>query len=159
MAGRKSSWAKAMFSSSALLFGSPRKKQPYRRRLVLEALEDRCVPTTINPTSFADGVLGSGADCRSCASGLQADSGPFRPTNFFAAWLLGFTTRWRVLGRRRQRQSTGRLGPALNFGELAGNTSRAFGPGRKRAGPRTTAWRWGPLAVGRAPRHGAELTL
>jgi hypothetical protein len=56
MAARKSSWAKAVFSSSALLFASARKKRPYRTRLLLEPLEDRCVPMT-----FADGVLGSGS--------------------------------------------------------------------------------------------------
>src|SRR5216684_5178636 len=61
MAWRKSSWAKAVFSSSAFLFGSSRKKQPYRTRLLLELLEDRCVPATITPTTFADGVLGSGS--------------------------------------------------------------------------------------------------
>jgi hypothetical protein len=42
-------------------FGSRRHKQRYRTRLLLEALEDRCVPTTITPTTFADGVLGSGS--------------------------------------------------------------------------------------------------
>jgi hypothetical protein len=61
MAWRKSSWAKAVLSSSAFLFGSSRKKQPYRTRLLLELLEDRCVPTTITPTTFADGDLGSGS--------------------------------------------------------------------------------------------------
>src|SRR6516165_8533399 len=61
MAWRKSSWAKAVFSSSAFLFSSARKKQPYRTRLLLEPLELRCVPTTVTPTTFADGVLGSGS--------------------------------------------------------------------------------------------------
>jgi hypothetical protein len=61
MAWRKPSWAKAVFSSSAFLFGSSRKKQPYRTRLLLEALEDRCIPTTITPTTFADGVQFSGS--------------------------------------------------------------------------------------------------
>ena len=41
MAWRKSSWAKAVFSSSAFLFGSARKKLPYRRRLLLEVLEEK----------------------------------------------------------------------------------------------------------------------
>jgi hypothetical protein len=54
-------WEKAVFSSSAFLFGSAQKQRPYRRRLLLEVLEDRCVPTTITPTTFADGVLGSGS--------------------------------------------------------------------------------------------------
>src|SRR5712692_8744570 len=63
MAWRKSSWAKAFFSSSAFLFGSSPKQQPYRTRLLLELLEDRCVPTTFTPTTFADPdpVLGSGS--------------------------------------------------------------------------------------------------
>jgi hypothetical protein len=43
------------------LFGSTRKKRPYGTRLLLEVLEDRYVPTTITPTTFADGVLGSGS--------------------------------------------------------------------------------------------------
>jgi hypothetical protein len=74
MAWRKSSWAKAVFFSSAFLFGSSRKKQPYRTRLLLELLEDRCVPTTITPTTFADGVLGSGS-LRDAVLQFNADSG------------------------------------------------------------------------------------
>jgi hypothetical protein len=74
MAWRKSSWAKAVFSSSAFLFGSSRKKQPYRTRLLLEPLEDRCVPTTITPTTFADGVLGSGS-LRDAVLQFNADPG------------------------------------------------------------------------------------
>src|SRR6266852_7504711 len=74
MAWRKSSWAKAVFSSSAFLFGSSPKNQPYRRRLLLEPLEDRCVPTTITPTTFADGVLGSGS-LRDAVLQFNADTG------------------------------------------------------------------------------------
>jgi hypothetical protein len=74
MAWRKSSWAKAVFSSSAFLFGSSRKKQPYRTRLLLEPLEDRCVPTTFTPTTFADGVLGSGS-LRDGVLQFNADAG------------------------------------------------------------------------------------
>jgi hypothetical protein len=74
MAWRKSSWAKAIFSSSAFLFGSSRKKQPYRTRLLLESLEDRCVPTTFMPTTFADGVLGSGS-LRDAVLQANADTG------------------------------------------------------------------------------------
>jgi hypothetical protein len=40
---------------------SRRHKQRSRRRLLLEPLEDRCVLTTLTPTTFADGVLGSGS--------------------------------------------------------------------------------------------------
>src|SRR5712692_1440021 len=74
MARRNSSWAKAVFSSSAFLFGSSRKKQPYWTRLLLELLEDRCVPTTITPTTFADGVLGSGS-LRDAVLQFNADTG------------------------------------------------------------------------------------
>jgi hypothetical protein len=73
MAWRKSSWSQAVFSSSAFLFGSPRKKQPSRTRLLLEPLEDRCVPTTITPTTFADGV-GSGS-LRDAVLQFNADAG------------------------------------------------------------------------------------
>src|SRR5262249_5481149 len=69
-----SSWAKAVFSSSAFLFGSARKKRPYRTRLLLEVLEDRCVPTTITPTTFADNVLGSGS-LRDAVLQFNADTG------------------------------------------------------------------------------------
>src|SRR5216684_3663837 len=74
MAWRKSSWAKAVFTSSAFFFGSSRKKQPYRTRLLLELLEDRCVPTTITPTTFADGVLDSGS-LRDAVLQFNADAG------------------------------------------------------------------------------------
>ena len=74
MTARKSQWAKAAFASLASLFGSSRKKQPHRRRLLLEPLEDRCVPTTLTPTTFADGVLGSGS-LRDAVLQFNADSG------------------------------------------------------------------------------------
>src|SRR5260370_20988739 len=74
MAWRRSSWAKAVFSSSAFLFGSSPKKQPYRTRLLLEPLEDRCVPTTFTPATFADGVLGSGS-LRDGVLQFNADTG------------------------------------------------------------------------------------
>jgi hypothetical protein len=74
MAWRKSSWAKAVSSSSAFLFGSAPKKQPYRTRLLLELLEDRCVPTTITPTMFEDGVLDSGS-LRDAVLQFNADPG------------------------------------------------------------------------------------
>jgi hypothetical protein len=67
-------WAKAVFSSSAFLFGSSPKKRPYRTRLLLEPLEDRCVPTTITPATFADGVLGSGS-LRDAVLQFNADAG------------------------------------------------------------------------------------
>jgi hypothetical protein len=61
MTARKSQWAKAALASLASLFGSSRNQRSYRTRLLLELLEDRCVPATITPTTFADGVLGSGS--------------------------------------------------------------------------------------------------
>src|SRR6516165_748953 len=74
MAWRKSLWAKAVFSWSAFLFGSTRKKRPYGTRLLLEPLEDRCVPATITPTTFADGGLGSGS-LRDAVVQFNADAG------------------------------------------------------------------------------------
>jgi hypothetical protein len=74
MAWRNSSWAKAVFSSSAFLFDCSQKNQPYRTRLLLEPLEDRCVPTTITPTTFADGILGSGS-LRDAVLQFNADPG------------------------------------------------------------------------------------
>src|SRR5260370_25292123 len=74
MAWHKSSWMKAVFSSSAFLFGSSSKKQPYRTRLLLELLEDRCVPTTFTPTTFADGLLCSGS-LRDAVLQFNADTG------------------------------------------------------------------------------------
>jgi hypothetical protein len=74
MAWRKSSWPKAVFSSSAFLFGPSRKKQPSRTRLLLELLEDRCVPTTFTPTTFGDGVQGSGS-LRDGVLQFNADAG------------------------------------------------------------------------------------
>jgi hypothetical protein len=73
MAWRKSSLAKAVISSSAFLFGSSRKKRPYRTRMLLELLEDRFVPTTITPTTFTDGV-GSGS-LRDVVLQFNADTG------------------------------------------------------------------------------------
>jgi hypothetical protein len=74
MAWRKSWWAKAVFSSSAFSFSSARKKWRYRTPLLLEPLEDRCVPTTITPTTFADGLLGSGS-LRDAVLQFNADAG------------------------------------------------------------------------------------
>jgi hypothetical protein len=74
MAGRKSSCAKAIFSSPAFVLGSARNKPGCRRQLLLEALEDRCVPSTITPTTFADGGSGSGS-LRDAVLQFNADTG------------------------------------------------------------------------------------
>jgi hypothetical protein len=74
MVARKSRWTKAVFASLASLFGSSRNQPSYRRRLFLESLEDRCLPTTITPTTFADGVLGSGS-LRDAVIQFNADTG------------------------------------------------------------------------------------
>jgi hypothetical protein len=58
MAWRKSWWAKAIFSSSAFLFGSARKKRAYRPRL--EMLEDRNLLSTFTVDHLADDMVGSG---------------------------------------------------------------------------------------------------
>jgi hypothetical protein len=54
--------------------GSRRHKQRHRSRLLLEPLEDRYVLTTLTPTTFADGVLGSGS-LRDAVLQFNADSG------------------------------------------------------------------------------------
>jgi hypothetical protein len=54
--------------------GSRRHKPRHRSRLRLEPLEDRCVLTTITPTTFADGVLGSGS-LRDAVLQFNADTG------------------------------------------------------------------------------------
>jgi hypothetical protein len=46
----------------------------FRRRLRIELLEDRCVPSTITPTTFADGGLGSGS-LRDAVLQFNADTG------------------------------------------------------------------------------------
>src|SRR6266849_10535071 len=73
MTARKSQWAKAALASLASLFGSSRNQRSYRRRLLLEPLEDRCVPTTITPTTFADGV--GNDSLRDAVLQFNADSG------------------------------------------------------------------------------------
>jgi hypothetical protein len=74
MTTRKSRWAKPLFASAAFWFGSSGNQPAYRRRLRLEALEDRCVPATLTPTTFADGGLGSGS-LRDAVLQLNADAG------------------------------------------------------------------------------------
>jgi hypothetical protein len=54
--------------------GSARNKPGCGRQLLLEALEDRCVPTTITPTTFADSGLGSGS-LRDAVLQFNADTG------------------------------------------------------------------------------------
>src|SRR5262249_38063131 len=60
--------------ASCLTPGPARHKPHHRRRLLLEPLEDRCVPTTITPTIFADGGSGSGS-LRDAVLPFNADPG------------------------------------------------------------------------------------
>jgi hypothetical protein len=62
------------FSSAVNWFRSRRRTQQFQRLLRLELLEDRWVPTTITPTTFADGVLGSGS-LREAVLQFNADPG------------------------------------------------------------------------------------
>jgi hypothetical protein len=50
------------------------RRTPYRTPLQIEALESRCVPSTITPTTFADGGLGSGS-LRDAVLQFNADTG------------------------------------------------------------------------------------
>src|SRR6516165_4508047 len=70
--------------------GSRRAKKRYRTRLLLESLEDRCVPTTITPTTFADGVLGSGS-LRDAVLQFNADTGTDDDTIQLAAGTYALT--------------------------------------------------------------------
>jgi len=74
MTWRTSRLAKTVYASSVSLSGSRRQKQRYRSQLLLEPLEGRCVPTTITPTIFADGGLGSGS-LRDAVLQFNADTG------------------------------------------------------------------------------------
>jgi hypothetical protein len=66
--------AKIVGFSSVCKSGSRPHKQRHRSQLLLEVLEDRCVPTTITPTTFADGVSGSGS-LRAAVLQFNADAG------------------------------------------------------------------------------------
>src|SRR6516164_1250960 len=71
--------------------GSRRPKHRHRTRLLLEPLEDRCVPTTITPTTFADdGVLGSGS-LRDAVLQANADTGTDDDTIQLAAGTYALT--------------------------------------------------------------------
>src|SRR6516162_3324876 len=59
-------WLKAQLTKTSFV--------PNKRRLRIELLEDRCVPSTITPTTFADGGLGSGS-LRDAVLQLNADTG------------------------------------------------------------------------------------
>jgi hypothetical protein len=74
MTWRASRLAKVVRFLSGSRSGTARHEPQHRRRLLLEPLEDRCVPTTITPTTFADGVLGSGS-LRDAVLQFNADTG------------------------------------------------------------------------------------
>jgi hypothetical protein len=67
-------WTKKAFSWWGSRRGSGRSRAVSRSLLYLEVLEDRCVPSTITPTTFADGVLGSGS-LRDAVLQFNADAG------------------------------------------------------------------------------------
>ena len=74
MARRTSRWAEMVGFSAVSRSGGYRPKERTRRQLLLEPLEGRCVPTTLTPTTFADGGLGSGS-LRDAVLQLNADTG------------------------------------------------------------------------------------
>jgi hypothetical protein len=74
MKWHQSRWAHAVFASAASCLGWRRLPPRHRRTLRLEVLEDRSVPTTITPTTFADGGLGSGS-LRDAVLQFNADAG------------------------------------------------------------------------------------
>src|SRR6516165_3136041 len=66
---------RATWLAKVIRFLSGSRPRPHQRRgLLLEVLEDRTVPTTITPTTFADGVLGSGS-LRDAVLQFNADAG------------------------------------------------------------------------------------
>src|SRR5260370_42641048 len=67
-------WTKNAFSWCGSRRGSGRSRAVSRGGLHLEFLESRCVPTTVTPTTFADGGLGSGS-LRDAVLQFNADSG------------------------------------------------------------------------------------
>jgi hypothetical protein len=92
MTACKSRWVKSIFASSAFWFGSSGNRPSYRRRLLVEPLEDRCVPATITPTTFADGVLGSGS-LRDAVLQFNADAGSNDDTILLQAGTYALTLR------------------------------------------------------------------
>ena len=76
MADDRPRWTKVLLRSGSawLEGGSDRHPRPVWRPLRLEALEGRWVPTTLTPTTFLDGGLGSGG-LRDAVLQLNADSG------------------------------------------------------------------------------------
>src|SRR5260370_38387356 len=92
MRWHQSRWAQAILTSAVSWFGSPRHPPRFRRWLQLEPLESRCVPTTLTPTTFADGGLGSGS-LRDAALQSTADAGPDAATILLEAGTYARTTR------------------------------------------------------------------
>jgi hypothetical protein len=72
MTGRTSRWTKTIHAPSVSQSGPRRQKPRYRRQLLLEPLEGRCLRTTITPTTFAD--VGSGS-LRDAVLQFNADAG------------------------------------------------------------------------------------
>jgi hypothetical protein len=74
MKGNLSRWTQAILASPASWLGSRRRLRHWHAKPLLEALEVRWLPTTIIPTTFADGGLGSGS-LRDAVLQLNVDTG------------------------------------------------------------------------------------
>src|SRR6516162_6631372 len=74
MTGQLARWTKNAISWWRSRPGSGRSRSASRGLLRLEFLEGRCVPATLTPTTFADGVLGSGS-LRDAVLQFNADPG------------------------------------------------------------------------------------
>jgi hypothetical protein len=107
MTQKAARWAKVVRFLSASRSGSPRPGPQQRRRLLLEPLEDRCVPTTITPTTFADGVLGSGS-LRDAVLQFNTDAGTDDDTIQLDAGTYSLTIQ-NVGGRHETAGQTGDL--------------------------------------------------
>src|SRR5262245_31743045 len=85
-------WAQGAFSWWRSGRGSGHSRAVSRSLLCLEILENRCLPTTITPTTFADGGLGSGS-LRDAVLQFNADSGSADDTIQLQAGTYALTIR------------------------------------------------------------------
>ena len=92
MKWRQSRWAQAVLAWAVSRRGSRRPPPRYRMALRAELLEDRSVPSTITPTTFADGGSGSGS-LRDAVLQFNADSGTDDDTILLEAGTYALTIR------------------------------------------------------------------